>query len=507
MNYYTMTLTLQDDVVMSQRAASLGGHRSLDYIPGATLLGACAAKLYQELTLTEAFILFHSGKVRFCNAYPLSSTGKSSQPMPCVLQYPKGEHHKIEQGKRSQLDTQHVIHKVSEKEGVQYVQLRSGYITDELEVLTPQTTLRMKTAIDPETARAATSQLFGYQALQAGQVFQAVLQADDDVLELAQKASAALQGKLFIGRSRSAQYGKVNCQVSALQTTTATPSKETTVTLWLQSDMALQDVNGQALMQGKQANLPVFSGCTINWTESQLRFRRYSPYNGKRRSYDVERQVIEKGSLLKIDLPDALTQKQWEQLQAGLGLYRESGLGQVRVNDTLLNPERLKAIKPLVRNTEQPSQSPNKPNSPLAHWLDNKTKGQSKINKDKELADKLISELPKLYRSARAYAGIANHLPIGPSASQWSLISEAGKSHQKNSKELFKKIFGSENGICKKDDIDWNISTPTTENPALTFSLWLKNVLGRDMDKSGFVISLVAKAAANMLKATKGGLK
>jgi len=42
-------------------------HRSLDYLPGANLLGATAEKLYSS-DLVSSFQIFHSGKVRFGNA-------------------------------------------------------------------------------------------------------------------------------------------------------------------------------------------------------------------------------------------------------------------------------------------------------------------------------------------------------------------------------------------------------------------------------------------------------
>src|SRR5579885_854668 len=60
-----LRLTLLDDVALSERAASAGPHLGLDYIPGATLLGAAARRLYDSLSRDDAFLAFHSGKVRF----------------------------------------------------------------------------------------------------------------------------------------------------------------------------------------------------------------------------------------------------------------------------------------------------------------------------------------------------------------------------------------------------------------------------------------------------------
>lgn len=82
MKTITLTITLAEDTIFSEHAATEGGHKSLSYVPGSALLGCAAAKLYRHLTPATAWDLFHSGKVRFTNGYPLSNTGKPSYPAP-----------------------------------------------------------------------------------------------------------------------------------------------------------------------------------------------------------------------------------------------------------------------------------------------------------------------------------------------------------------------------------------------------------------------------------------
>ena len=43
MHRAALVLTLESDLVLSARAATLGGHAGLDYIPGAALLGWAAS--------------------------------------------------------------------------------------------------------------------------------------------------------------------------------------------------------------------------------------------------------------------------------------------------------------------------------------------------------------------------------------------------------------------------------------------------------------------------------
>jgi len=90
MKRYQLILELHEDVVFSARSATLGGHRSLDYIPGAALYGVSASKLYDSLG-RYAFTVFHSGKVRFGNGYPLAPNGEVGFPVPFSWYSVKGE--------------------------------------------------------------------------------------------------------------------------------------------------------------------------------------------------------------------------------------------------------------------------------------------------------------------------------------------------------------------------------------------------------------------------------
>ncbi|MFZ2404578.1 MAG: hypothetical protein WAW41_05535 [Methylobacter sp.] len=515
MKQYTITLTLQEDVIISQRSASLGGHRSLDYVPGAVLLGACAGRLYNricaEFGQQQAYRLFHSGKVRFGNAYPLSVSGQLGMPMPLLWRCIKGDNYQSKRdGDRYQLDIGK-INQDKDNGGVQYVQLRSGYLTCDLEILKPGQTLRMKTAIDPDTARAATSQLFGYQALQAGQRFCAILAADDDVLELAELAAKAMRGKLLLGRSRSAQYGKAVCEVSESFNPPAPDAGMLGIKqlkLWLQADTVLQDDQGRPLMHGEHVSLPGLPDSEIDWQDSVLRFRRYSPYNGKRRSFDMERQAIEKGSVLSVTLHEPLDQAQWDVLQKGLGLYRESGLGQVVVNHALTDNDKIKQIIPFADVAVAAAQVPKQPASDFAKWIQARVAVNTDLNNDKKYAEQLISELPQLYQRARAYYGLEAHMSIGPSASQWSQVVDAGKEYQHDQKALFGKVFDADNGICKVGDEAWSVTTLTENGTEIKFADWLKQALENTaLNSPAYVATLVARMGAEYVKAEKKGVR
>ena len=83
----TLLLHLADRAVFSKRGATEGEQTTLDYIPGATLLG-WAARNYSDFD--DAFKLFHSGSVRFSNALPLAGDGTVAYPTPQILMQAKG---------------------------------------------------------------------------------------------------------------------------------------------------------------------------------------------------------------------------------------------------------------------------------------------------------------------------------------------------------------------------------------------------------------------------------
>lgn len=509
MRHFRLTISLQEDLILSEKAASQGGHQSLDYIPGASLLGACAGKLYSQLSTKDAFTVFHSGKVRFGNGYPLSQNGKIGLPVPFSYHYNKGEkyirpvdHH------RSQL--QNITNTITDKEitAVQQKQLRTGYITDNLELLRPSRTLRMKTAINPQTARAATSQLFGYQAIEAGQKFIADLYFDDLEKNLCKQVVSALVGDHFLGRSRSAQYGSVSCQAeevtepSGIQEQSQVHGK---AFFWCIADLALAEANGHPLTGAELTDF-VWENTVvkIDYQSSYIRYRRYSSFNNKRRMFDLEKQVIEKGSVLSVHFDPPIPEEQLRKIEAkGIGLYRECGLGQIKINHPLICDPFPKDLETLSSVNEG---SPAVPDHPLAVYLQEKCSlGQDKRNNQKR-ADQLGAELRGLYKSARAYAATDNNL-VGPGASQWSRVAEAGRNYPKDKEKLLKQLFGEQGGhglqnvVCKENDEAWGVETGNKT----TFREWLYQALKDPASRQpGNVASQLARIASRMIKEQEG---
>lgn len=333
-----LLITLESDVVVSRSSATLGGHKSLDYLPGATLRGAFADFVARENSAWLDAALF-SGVVRFGPAYPVAADGTVALPLPRSWHYAKGE--------PSDVVTDLATGALAA--GKQAVQLREGYLAHE-HLVTVAKVFSMRTATDRE-GRASDGLLFGYEAIRAGQAFGARIDVDDPALQtLVERWITA--GRIRLGRSRTAEFGtvsmqKVDAPTSAPDHGTAADSKR--VVAYCFSDLALRDPNTGAVTLTPNAihfpGLP--SGADFSPESSFLRGRAYSPFNGKRRRPDLERQVIEAGSVIVFTLKQNLDPSELlSKPRSGYGDAVEDGLGQILWNPPFLRPPAKLLIQP-----------------------------------------------------------------------------------------------------------------------------------------------------------------
>lgn len=496
MKGFELLLTLREDCVFSERSATEGGHRGLNFVPGASILGAFAARLYPDTRLSpeDKFWLFHSGRVRFGNGLPVSDAGERGWPMPFCWHHDKGARWLI--GK-DQIDQDAVFHPAPNdgNRNVQPEQLRGDFVTETGKLLKPEKSLRLKTAIDPATARAREGALFGYDALRAGQRFVARIAADDTVEgRLYSALRAAVPSPMPLGRSRSAEYGLVDVEIEDLavkadarimQAGGWTDAEDlaigqTRIALWLISDLVATDDLGQPTLLPKPRWLGLPDG-ELNTARSFLRSRRYSPWNAHRGGPDLERQVLCQGSLLVFDLHAPLQENHRKRLAAGLGLHRETGLGQVWLNPALLGkpghsvpafaadpPEDcVPAIVPA--NDKAPA-------SDLLTWLTATRKQSTGRDAAADKAREIASRYPALLRSARRLQGLPATAEVGPSHSQWGAVLAMAK---RPPAEFADALFDLQKGPCKPSAPGWKDACWDTDAKELqSFSCWLLRELG-----------------------------
>ncbi len=450
-----LILTLFDDLVASERPATEGGHESLDYLPGAMFLGAVAARLYGGLTRGDAFRLFHSGAVRFGDAVPLVQ-GHPCWPIPLCWHEQKGHG---AQGVDGWLDSGRMVNLQHGDlpDGQQPKQLREGFVRADGYCHRVGKALRMKTAIDPKTGRVAESQLFGYEAIRAKQVYSARIEAEDDATlaplwKLIEDVFAR-PTELLLGRSRSAEYGRVRVERAAkamVPPDSTAPGKS--LTLWCLSDLALLDAWGQPTLTPEPLHFGLDRG-RLDPARSFLRFRRFAPWNAYRRAHDLQRQVIRRGSVIAfVGMDPPLTDAERRHLAAGVGLHREQGLGCVCVDPALLATSR-----PAFGEVIEPESAParvERPSHPLVRWLEAQGRRGGDRGQAEAVAKDLAGELKRRYSLARTYAGVPQHLSVGPSPAQWGSVYEAAR-NANDIAALRRTLFEGDNAVCKPRGENW----------------------------------------------------
>jgi len=487
MHNFTLRLNLLDDVVFSASSATEGGHTSLDYIPGSALLGWAASQLYSTLKIEDAWLLFHSGKVRFGHGLPATDSLDTFKPMPACFHYAKNSEWRGADNRLCKEQVFNLTHTIPDPDGqVQYKQLREGYISPDGMLFYPEKSLSMKTAINPNTGRAAESQLFGYEALVAGQTFISTITADSDVPEeLMLRLKEVCSGVMHLGRSRASQYGRVeSIEISNTPCFGRVGGEFVkNLTLWLMSDMALYH-HGQTVLKPEPRDLGLPAGHLVI-ERSFVRHRCYTPYNAKRRAPDLERQVLAAGSILHFELDEPVDSAQ---LPQSFGIFRESGLGKVWINPPLLD-----AKHPLFEQAiEHPAlEKIAMPNHPLLHWLKKASTAIEETKQIHQTVDERMTELRNLYRTAFSMTGI---IDAGPGASQWGRVRDvAEQSH--DLKQLKTNLF-SHDGVCKEGDADWSQVAQINER-FIDFRTWLQELIEQENnDHIASIISLLAHEAA-----------
>lgn len=433
MNSFDLIITLQDDCIFSERNATAGGHKALDYIPGGALLGAVAAKFYPTLPSQQAFDWFHAGKLRFGNAYPLTRDKQRTFPMPACWHQAKGEKPKTEDGRIDEQKVWRLDKRESGKlpDDKQPVQLRDGYIALNGNLAEANKSFRMKTGIDVDTGRAKKSALFGYDALQAGQHFYAQIRCDDSFSEAdIQTIKDALSDKILLGRSRSAEYGRASVSIpsDALPALPSGNVANNKITLWLLSDLMALDNYGQPTLAPLPQELGLPDGKLVV-AESFLRTRRYSTWNAHKRGYEMERQVINKGSVLVYQLGAPLTDEHLNMVAAGLGAERQAGLGQVWLNPPLLETEQpVWGTSAALSWHDQTELAEPRTKPALIKWLSKRQEQATEQETVQSKAKTLAKNYFALCKSARDLKGLDDpSIHVGPSQSQWGSVLAAAK--------------------------------------------------------------------------------
>jgi hypothetical protein len=439
MQTLAIELTLLGDVVQTADSATVGPHRNLGYLKGSNLLGAAAAALYDDLG-PAAYTVFHSGRVRFLDAVPLTADGVAAIPVPLGWFRPKGVPY-VERG-RLRAESIHCLPHVTPTEmaeaGLEVI--RGGHFTPSGAWLDVPRRYRLKTAVDVRSGGGPErGGLFGYEALAAGSRWLAGLELDDDVeASLAERLAAVFDREtVWLGRSRAAEYGRVEARVrTQLAASERSPGdapwparQPSRVTLVLTSDAALLDPEtGEPTLSARAAHFGLPRAFRLDPLASQVVNRRYSPFNGHRGFRDTVHVVLGRGSVLTFTAAGGTAEVEIETLRAslrsGIGLFRQEGLGQVEVEPWYLaarHPRFKEAKKEEVRTTGPAAAAPLE--TPLALWMTR----QSEDRRASEEAFTAATGSAK--RLADSVLGLRRDKQPAPGRSQWNRLASVVRRH------------------------------------------------------------------------------
>ena len=345
-------------VVLNDTGATEGVLDTLEYIPGSNFLGI-AAKNYDQFG-DQAFLLFHSGKVRFGNAYPLGPAAKMALPCPANWFVPKNS----SLAKGPIFSTPEACDE--HRKEMQPKQVRGGFFVpgDSPTLLDVSgKSYSLKSAYDSTNQRAENGQLFGYTALPAGLEWAFSLTADADVDEtLLKRLAESLLGRKQIGRSRNAQYGSV--EISLLKSSPlpairpAGKVSSELYYLYAASSLAFVDEWGEPTLLPRMCDLGFPDAAELDMRRSQIRYHQYCPWNGIRKSRDAERLVILPGSVIAVR---SETPPNAEVLDRGVGLFLSEGFGQVFCNPEFLFYDRLAETEPVETGTQKSGKAVKEP--------------------------------------------------------------------------------------------------------------------------------------------------
>lgn len=365
-----LDITLESDLVLSASAATTGGHDSLDFLPGSALLGAAAARLFQDPGFGPE--VFLGGGIRFGDGLPLAPDDAVAWPIPLNCHFVKQDG-PVGRPINALKDTEPLA--TARRRVLQQAQqLRTGHLTASGLRLEAEGDYVLKTALDRDGfGRARDRQLFEYETIAAGSRFCASIRwnpaVSGDTDRVARIVEVLTDPGLRLGRSRSAEFGAVSIRVRGTAPDLPTPQPDGVaadepgapphpVHFYLASDLALAGP-GAPRLTPVAADFGLPSEWVFQPDRSFLRTRRYSPWNAFHHCRTTERQVLARGSVLTFAGADGqaisaeLLSTVVSFLQAGVGEHRGEGLGRV-----LLNPDFVLKLPVLRRNDSSAPDSP-----------------------------------------------------------------------------------------------------------------------------------------------------
>lgn len=469
-------VSLLSDLVINSKLSTEGNMTSLDFIPGSNFLGITAGKLYPVLSMDENYSIFHSGKVRFGNAY-ITNNDLLAYPVPGMYFTDKLKKDLI----IDPIFLDYLIDKdfpPTDNKGnrLQLKQARGGYLLSDYTLIKSiEKSFSIKSAQDRIKRTSKEGAMFGLESIKKGLEFIFSVQFDDE--SIVPKVTNVLEGAHRIGKSKNAEFGQVKIELLMQRPKEIdTFSSKFYTLVYAQSDLCFIDYFGMPTFQPTAEQLGLEKG-EVDYSKSQIRTHSYSPWNFKRNTSNTQRNCISAGSVFYVKNSTKACDKKT------VGLYQSEGLGKVIYNPAFLEGDEnallLVKLKQQSVKGIQPEQI--EPNTVLTRFLAKKLKEQ--------YAEKAISNaIQKLVYSDSNEIKSLKKI----SSSQWGGI-RAYATKTVDYETLDKQLFDEKEGYLTHgiaDEKYWGKNRGTNRKA-------LKKILQQHKD---FGTQFVAKFASEMAK-------
>lgn len=385
-------VTFLSDIVLNSSSNTEGNIETLDYITGASFLGM-VAKNYDDFE--NPLDIFHSSKVRFGEATPLFEN-KPTYKAPFCFFAPKLDSDKKE------VKNNHFIDYNNQTElDKQYKQVRNGYITSTLDYLHLEYNYSQKAAYDKDNRKSKDSSMFGYKAIKKGATWKFSIKFGDIDEKAQNQVIKNILGEKYLGKSKTSQYGKILIEElkDFKEEKLENLNLSGTTYVYINSTLALFDENGMATFEPTIENLGL-TNASINWEKTQIRTKKFTPYNFKRQTNDYTRLVIEKGSVIAIE---NASNEDINILKNGIGGYLNEGYGEVLINPSFLLKEGSFSLNKVVKENKKYEVEEKKVDNTLISFLQNKIESKNKTyslgDKVQEFIDKHKKEFDTVSKS------------------------------------------------------------------------------------------------------------
>lgn len=279
-----------------------GADRSIDYIPGTSVLGALAGKYvisnpdFSELEFNN---LFYSRDVSFGNLYPSDESGNIAYPSPTFLGTIKGASSNEDKGIKN------IIGKSADSDK-QYKPLKKDFVDSDLNKRTAERKNVYHNALNGDSAVG----LYTQYCLCSGQFYSGKITAKGEKMRKIAKLMSS--DKINFGRSKTAQYSFckiVSREICKKGNDQVDLKAGTVAAVVLRSDVVLVDDEGRYNTEfsvlKKAVNLAFGEICpdTVR-IESAIRTHTISGYNSKWNLKKPQFPAIKAGSCIVFEIKD-----------------------------------------------------------------------------------------------------------------------------------------------------------------------------------------------------------